>query len=180
MLPREWSWLAREGGPRTLVEALALHGTHEAQGGADNPVILAWAREVGVGDVYRHDATAWCGLFAAIVTHRAGWADQAPKAVLWARSWAGFGTHAERPSLGDIMVFARQGGGHVAFYVGEDRDNWFILGGNQSDRVSIVARRKALGLIAARRPIWRRAAPPQRRPILITQAGPVPQNVRED
>lgn len=180
MLPREWQWLAREGGPRMLVEALALHGAEEYAGGADNPVILGWARECGVADVYRHDSTAWCGLFMGVVARRAGWADQSPKAILWARSWAGFGVAADQPSLGDVMVFARQGGGHVALYVGESADSWFILGGNQSDRVSITARAKASGMIAVRRPRWRVAAPPQRRPILITAAGPVPQNVRED
>ena len=36
------------------------------------------------------------------------------------------------------MVFSRTGGGHVGFYVGEDKDAYHILGGNQSDMVSIA------------------------------------------
>jgi hypothetical protein len=36
------------------------------------------------------------------------------------------------------MVFKRAGGGHVGFYVGEDKDAYHILGGNQSDMVSVA------------------------------------------
>jgi len=40
--------------------------------------------------------------------------------------------------LGDILVFSRKGGGHVGFYVAEDATAYHVLGGNQSDSVSIT------------------------------------------
>jgi cell wall-associated NlpC family hydrolase len=36
--------------------------------------------------------------------------------------------------LGDVLVFRRGGGGHVALYVGEDEEAFHVLGGNQADR----------------------------------------------
>ncbi len=56
--------------------------------------------------------------------------------------------------LGDVLIFARNGGGHVGLYAGEDDDAWHTLGGNQSDAVNI--KRIAKGrLYAARRPAYR-------------------------
>lgn len=43
------------------------------------------------------------------------------------------------PELGCIVVFTRQGGGHVGFAVGRDKfGNLLILGGNQSDAMTIA------------------------------------------
>lgn len=130
-LPTAYAWLAKEPGPLMLVEALKLHGTKEVIGRGDNPTILEWAREVGLA--YSHDETPWCGLFMAVVAKRAGL--QPPKEPLWALSWRGFGKPVAAPMLGDVLVFSRAGGGHVALYVGEDAACWHCLGGNQSDAV---------------------------------------------
>ena len=35
--------------------------------------------------------------------------------------------------LGDILTFKRNGGGHVGLYVGEDKDCYHVLGGNQGN-----------------------------------------------
>ena len=69
MLPARYGWLAREPGPRMIVEALKLFGTMEKPGAANNPTIVAWAKEVGgeVADVYKADSIPWCGLFMAAV-----------------------------------------------------------------------------------------------------------------
>ena len=153
MLPAQYGWLAREPGPRMIVEALRLHGTFEAPGTANNPKIIAWAREVGgeVADVYRADNIPWCGLFMAVVAQRAGKAF--PPHPLWAFSWSAFGSKTTLPKLGDVLVFVRNGGGHVALYVGEDAEAYHCLGGNQSDTVNI--RRITKGrLYAARRPAY--------------------------
>ncbi len=44
--------------------------------------------------------------------------------------------------MGAVMVFWREsrqsGKGHVGFYVGEDKDAYQILGGNQSDSVCLT------------------------------------------
>ncbi|MFX8605073.1 hypothetical protein ABTM12_19650, partial [Acinetobacter baumannii] len=54
------------------------------------------------------------------------------------------------------MVFWRvsptSGKGHVGFYLGEDDDAYYILGGNQSDSVSITWVTKAR-FVAARWPV---------------------------
>ncbi|WP_274584110.1 TIGR02594 family protein [Neisseria leonii] len=44
------------------------------------------------------------------------------------------------PAYGCLVTFTRTGGGHVGFVVGQDaRGNLLVLGGNQSNRVSIAA-----------------------------------------
>lgn len=51
-LPAQYAWLSKEGGPKMLIEALKLFGTLEAPGAKDNPVILAWAAELGLSKTY--------------------------------------------------------------------------------------------------------------------------------
>lgn len=169
-LPAKYAFLANEGAPRTLVEALKLYATHEK---GNNPIILGWAREVDLDKVYRHTSIAWCGLFAAVVAKRAGWEPVA--SPLWARNWARFGIAAPVPMLGDVLVFTRGKGGHVGFYVGEDASFFHVLGGNQSDAVTITRIAKSR-LIAARQPAWRIKAPANRRPIKMAASGPVSTN----
>lgn len=154
MLPERYGWLAREPGPKMLVEALKLFGTMEKPGSANNPVILSWAKEVGaeVADVYKADSIPWCGLFMAVVAKRAG--KEVPTHPLWALSWSAFGAKSPAAGLGDVLVFVRNGGGHVGLYVGEDGSAFHVLGGNQSDRVCITRVAKAR-LYAARRPLYR-------------------------
>lgn len=169
MLPSRYGWLAREPGPKMIVEALKLYGTMEVPGSANNPTIVAWAKEVGeeVADVYKADSIPWCGLFMAVVAKRAG--KEPPKHPLWALSWSAFGAKAPAPALGDVLVFTRSGGGHVGLYVGEDASAFNVLGGNQSDRVCITRIAKAR-LYAARRPLYR-IQPANVRPIHLEATG---------
>lgn len=151
-VPLSYSWLYREGAPRMLMQMLNIYGTIEVPGDGNNPVILAWADTLGIKD-YKHDSIAWCGLAMAIVAHRAG--KEVPKGALWAKSWGSFGRPAKIPMLGDVMVFARKGGGaHVTMYIGEDEKTYFCMGGNQGNRVSIVRIQRARQLVT-RRPIYR-------------------------
>lgn len=46
-------------------------------------------------------------------------------------------TRLSEPRLGCICTFARTGGNHVGFYVGQDSQGLLILGGNQGDQVCI-------------------------------------------
>jgi uncharacterized protein (TIGR02594 family) len=120
-VPAPYRWLNSLGQlPRMTEEALKLLGTIETPGAANNPAIMAWAAEVGLARVYTADAIPWCGLFMAVVAHRAG--KDLPSSPLWALSWAKFGTDAGQPRLGDVLTFVRDGGGHVAQYIGEDAD----------------------------------------------------------
>lgn len=172
-LPARYAWLGSVPAPRHLVEAVCFHGTLEAPGAKDNPVILKWAEEIGVDDVYVHDSTPWCGLFAAVCLKRAGW--EPVKNPLWALNWSRFGQAADKPSLGDILTFKRPGGGHVAFYVGEDDLSFHVLGGNQSDQVC-VTRIVKNRLYAARRPEWRIAQPESVRPVRLAASGVLSHN----
>jgi uncharacterized protein (TIGR02594 family) len=168
-LPSKYAWLAREPGPKMLLEAVALFGTREFVGPQHNPVILGWAKEIGHPD-YTSDETAWCGLFVGVCAHRAGWEARPKGNALWARNWVSWGIRADRPMLGDVLVFPRGAGGHVAFYVGEDVRHFHILGGNQGNTVSIILKEKA-PLIACRRAPWRLSQPANVRPISLSAEG---------
>jgi uncharacterized protein (TIGR02594 family) len=174
MLPQQYTWLAHEPGPKMIVEAVGLYGTLEGPGAANNPKIVAWAKEIGgrLADIYKADSIPWCGLFMAVVARRAG--KEIPANPLWALSWSAFGANASIPALGDVLVFVRNGGGHVGLYAAEDETAFHVLGGNQSDAVNI--KRIAKGrLYAARRPLYR-VKPANVRPIRLTTAGPLSLN----
>lgn len=167
-LPKAYAWLAAEPGPRILLEMIKIYGTVEAPGPKNNPEILRWADEIGLGNIYKADSTAWCGLTMAYVAAEAGW-DHAPRGnALWARNWADWGKPIDKDKamLGDVLVFARGSAGHVALYVGEDATHFHIIGGNQDNLVSIKRRKKSQ-LIAVRRCPWRTAQPPNVRKILL-------------
>jgi uncharacterized protein (TIGR02594 family) len=134
--------------PGTITEALKLFGTLEVKGNGNNPVILKWAKDLGIRD-YNMDSIPWCGLFAATVVSKAGMEPVA--SPLWARNWAKFGTKPASPALGDILVFVRPGGGHVGFYVAESDLTYHVLAGNQGDKVCIEEIAKAR-CVAFRRP----------------------------
>ena len=167
-LPPIYQGLSDEPGPRMLLEALKLYGTLEIKGPGNNPTITAWADEVAaavkttyarwVDDWYNSDSIAWCGLFMAVVAVRAGngrLERLPPPKYLSALDWLNYGRPIEiqNAMLGDILVFQRQGGGHVAMYVGEDNDAFHILGGNQSDAVTI-ARKLKKECVGVCRPIY--------------------------
>ncbi len=171
-LPKNYQWLEAVCSlPSMVRHALALFGTAEAVGVADNRVILGWAEEVGVCD-YPADSIPWCGLFMAVVAKRAG--KVLPERPLWALNWARFGAAAAEPSLGDVLVFRRDGGGHVGLYVGEDAGAFHVLGGNQGDRVGFA--RVARGrLYAARRPAYR-VRPASVSPVRLAATGALSRN----
>lgn len=140
--------------PAWLKAARAKLGTREAPGAANNPTIMGWAKRLGVkvlGIVYNADSVPWCGLFVAACMDEAG-LPSAPIAVR-AAAWATYGQRLrfERLAPGAILVFQRPGGGHVGFYVGEDAAAFHVLGGNQSDNVTIARIEKAR-CVAARWP----------------------------
>ena len=166
--------------PRMVRSAAQLLGVRELAGRADNPVIMAWASEVkhvlDLHDLgYVADSVPWCGLFMAVVALRAGWGADVPLRPLWARSWLEFGSAVDRPMLGDVLVFGRNGGGHVGVYVGEDATAYHVLGGNQGDAVTI-ARVLKNRLLGARRPEWRVAQPASVRTVLMGATGPLSSN----
>ena len=174
ILPKAYAWLAKEPGPRMLLEALSLYGITEKAGAADNPTILDWAKECGIKG-YAHDSIAWCGLTMAVCAKRAGW-DYAPGGnAHWALNWAKWGDPSPNPMIGDILTFKREGGGHVALYVGEDSTAYHVLGGNQGDAVSIVRILKTR-MYAARRAHWKVAQPDNVRVVKLAMTGDISTN----
>lgn len=163
VLPNRYHYLYREGGPPILLEAMKLLSIEEFAGRANNPVIIAWAKEVSeqesvgawLADFYREDSTPWCGLFMAVIAKRAG--AELFRRVLSARAWEGWGQPVQEAMLGDVMVFWRKspdsGFGHVGLYVGEDDDFYHILGGNQGDEVSVTRLPKYRFVCARRQPL---------------------------
>jgi uncharacterized protein (TIGR02594 family) len=175
-LPAKYAWLNDEPAPKMLLEALALYGTVEGPGKANNPKITSWAKECGIG-AYSTDEIPWCGLFMAVCAKRAGWAR--PGNPLWARDWATWGKpRTGGAMLADVLVFPRGAGGHVAMYIGEDSTHYHILGGNQSDQVCIVRKAKT-PILAIRQAPWRIAQPSNVRKIVLTSGG-APVSDKED
>jgi uncharacterized protein (TIGR02594 family) len=157
--------------PKMVTEAGKLIGTLETPGPGNNPLIMSWAGELGLRGVYTADSVPWCGLFMALVATRAGKAP--PASPLWALNWANWGAPAGQPCLGDVLVFVREGGGHVTMYVGEDRQGYYhCLGGNQSDKVCIT-RIPKVRLHAARIPPFKLQMPESREPIILDASGAI-------
>lgn len=167
-----YDWLAREQGPRTLVEGLKFHGLKEIVGSRHNPVILGWAKELGIPG-YTADEIPWCGLYAAKVVNAAGFTFV--KDPLWARNWAKWGNPEDYARLGDVLVFVRDGGGHVGFYVGEDQTHYHVLGGNQSNGVSIT-RIAQSRCIAKRSCPWKVGPPVNYRRVVLPASGVISEN----
>jgi len=152
-LPAQYKDLLDEKGPLILIEALKLYGIREIVGPQHNATILAWADEVNatVGEFVKDDEQPWCALFMSVVEKRAGWVPPAGFDAIRAKSHAKWGDPiAGEPMLGDVLIFGRDGGGHVGIYVGEDKTHFHVLGGNQGNMVCI-SRISRDRLITARR-----------------------------
>jgi uncharacterized protein (TIGR02594 family) len=92
----------------------------------------------------------WCGDFVETCIKRAlpdePFTGDLGKNPYWARNWLMFG-RVTQPTYGAVLVFGRDGGGHVGFAVGEEGSYFHVLGGNQSNTVSIakIAKSRLLG-----------------------------------
>lgn len=168
-----YEWLKNEKAPKVLVEAVKMLGTKEVVGTKHNPVILGWAKELGLQNVYNSDEIPWCGLAIAYACHKAK--VQVVDKPLWALSWSKWGTEVASPMLGDILTFTRNGGGHVGIYVGEDQLCYHVLGGNQGNAMNVTRIAKPR-LYKARRTAWKIAQPSSVRKIYLDAKGEVSTN----
>lgn len=188
-LPAKYASLAAEPGPLLLLEMLKLHGIKEVDGKASNPVIVGWADEVAAAmptpyarwaaDWYNDDAIAWCGLAMAVAAVRASQGRPErlpPPKFLSAKDWLNFGqkVHIDDAMLGDVLIFSRDGGGHVAQYVGEDETAFHILGANQKNAVNIIRKLKS-ECVGVRRPVYR-TQPANVRKVFYGPDGPLSSN----
>ena len=164
-----YNYLNLETGPKVIDEAIKLLGTKEIAGPAHSKAIMGWAETLSIKN-YKNDETAWCGLFVAIVVHRAGF--DVVKDPLWAANWGKFGTKQKVAMKGDILTFKRTGGNHVGFYVGEDDTHYHLLGGNQSNMVNIMRIEKSR-LTNIRRCPWKVAQPATVRQVFLSATGEI-------
>ena len=125
--------------------AKGLLGLHERE---DREELKAF---LGI-DPYRVE---WCAAFVNQVLAANGipGSESVSDYPLTARSFLSWGERVDEPMMGDVIVFPRGNSswqGHVGFYITTSLDGkyYFILGGNQSDSVSIEAFRasSALGI----------------------------------
>lgn len=135
--------------PVWLQTARKLEGLKEIPGPKHNPKIIGWLRDLNAW--WSDDETPWCGTFVAHCLKEAGL--PVPKFWFRAKGWSDYGSllRLDRLAPGAILVFDRQGGGHVGFYVGEDAGHYFVLGGNQSNGVNVMKLGKTR-LVASRWP----------------------------
>lgn len=179
-IPAPYQWLlGLDGLPNTIKLALAEFGVAEVVGRGSNRTIIGWRDELNQAGVrisgYSDDDIPWCGLFVAIIAfRRKGVAAEVVKDPLWARNWASYGRRVLTPCLGDVLVFERGSGGHVGFYVGEDSSCYHVLGGNQSNKVSIARIAKSRCISCNRPPYV--AIPTAVRPYQLAATGDVSTN----
>ena len=113
-------------------------GIKEVAGQKDHPFIV-WC--LSTCNLDTHDETPWCSGFVNGICYLLD-LDRTNSA--WARSWLGIGKAIalDDAKVGfDICIFSRgtDGQGHVGFYVRTEGELIYVLGGNQSDSVTITA-----------------------------------------
>jgi uncharacterized protein (TIGR02594 family) len=110
-------------------------GLKEIKGKSTNLTIESWLSSLR--SWWLDDETPWCGTFVAHCMKSTGCT--LPKHWYRAKDWLNWGHSIIEPCYGCVVVFTRKGGGHVGFVVGLDnRGRLMVLGGNQSDAVSII------------------------------------------
>ena len=123
--------------PSWMAEAWRELGQSELPASAHNPRIVAMFDELG----YPHqgDETAWCAAFVGACLERAGISSTRS---LRARSYLEWGVATDNPAVGSIVVLERGSDpalGHVGFLVGMTDTATIVLGGNQSNAVTVAA-----------------------------------------
>lgn len=112
----------------------------EFPGDPDNPRIVEYQRTTSLGSAdAANDETSWCSSFVNWCMMKA---DIRRTKNAMARSWLNWGREIQSPVPGCVVIFWRisptSSNGHVGFYTGETDTHIILLGGNQSDSVSIA------------------------------------------
>lgn len=122
--------------PIWLTEARKHIGLAEKKGPAHSPEIVQFWKDIKRGGI-KDDETPWCAAFVGAMLERCGIRSSRFES---AKSYLQWGQALVRPLLGCVVVFTREGGGHVGFAVGQDTaGRLLILGGNQGDAVNVRA-----------------------------------------
>lgn len=122
--------------PAWLEEARKHIGTKEIPGVNHHPLIVSMWKAIKRGGI-KDDETPWCAAFVGFCLENAGIVSSRFES---AKSYLTWGRQLEHPAQGAIVVFTRDGGGHVGFVVGRTKSgDLMVLGGNQGNEVNIRA-----------------------------------------
>jgi len=123
--------------PRWILEAERLLGIKEVPGIKANEEIIALFRDSGHEDV-TSDETAWCAAAVGGTLARAGFKNTGSLA---ARSYEKYGKALSKPEKYCIGVMKRGDSswqGHVGYVLDWDKTTVTMLGGNQSDGMTVA------------------------------------------
>lgn len=120
----------------TYLTALNEIGVKELPGRLNSPRILEYLQSCEYYEL--SDEVPWCSAFVNWCFKQ----HSVPRTnSTLARSWEKWGKKAKSPKRGDIVIFKsnkNKWAGHVGFFVKEDHDRIWLLGGNQRDEVCIL------------------------------------------
>lgn len=123
--------------PPWLTHGFQLLGLHEIPGKVHDYRVVAMFADCGHPEV-KDDETAWCAAFVGSCLAHAGIEGTKKLNALSYKDWG----RTCDPKVGAIGVKRRAGGaswqGHVGFIVAANHREITMLGGNQSDSVSIA------------------------------------------
>jgi uncharacterized protein (TIGR02594 family) len=124
--------------PAWLSPAWVELGQHELLGTPANPRIRDLYADAHHSEI-TSDEVAWCAAYVSACLERA----KIPSTrSLLARDYLAWGGALDTPRLGAIAVLSRDpdpNAGHVAFLIGQTADQLILLGGNQSNAVTVQA-----------------------------------------
>lgn len=121
--------------PRWITEAKKYVGTREIPGVKHEPRILSWWKAIKRGGI-KTDEVPWCAAYVGAMLEAVGIQSTRFES---AKSYLSWGVPLREPVLGCVVVFTRDGGGHVGFVMGQDeRGRLMVLGGNQGNAVTIA------------------------------------------
>ncbi len=171
-LPENFQWINKLGTlPKMIIEGILLLGVAEIKGAKSNPIILKFAEDIGVQNIYTNDDTSWCALSHNAIALRAGkkifgYKDKWDLLRALAFQKNGVEINVEdwevipigKEMFGDSLIFKRPGGGHIGLYIGESKTHYIVMGGNQNNMYSFTRIAKDR-LVAVRRPVYKIAMP---------------------
>lgn len=166
-LPQNFKWIEKLGVlPKMIVEGILMLGIQEIKGQKSNPLILKFAKDIGVDDIYKNDDTSWCALAHNAIAKRSGKRIGFKKDkydLLRALAFQAYGIDLfpdewkvipiSEAMFGDTLIFKRPDGGHIGLYIGESKTHYYVMGGNQNNMYSFTRIAKER-LVAVRRPAY--------------------------
>ena len=133
--PLQFSWMKTAHGEE---------GVKEVAGVRHHPRIIEYHSTTTLDA--RTDEVPWCSSFVNWVMQQAGYTGTRSARAL---SWGEWGQQLIEPIEGCIVVTKRKGGGHVGFFIREDADYIWLLGGNQNNEVRVSMFKKSTRPIVA-------------------------------